>query len=407
MTKKLVSLLIAVFFGVLSLGAAMLMALFITEYQNGSPEGTGLLGLSALMLFMIAVCAVIVQVSNRTYDEAEGYRNNNAKIRRWTKTMLFGDLLMVLMGVLLLVSIDDKGNILYPERLVIILFAACAAIMIYLFAMAKYIKRRKRISELKYRDSLCYGRRFNFIVTSREGIDVYGGYVQGKIMTNDSAWAIGSLADADNPVAAKIKKIWIDDKEVHSAKDQTVKIQIECSQTVYLYAVLSSHLPKYQTEPIMTAENPRVSGMLSCLKDCFDDPLFIPTMNYDIVQGNYLLAAHVGERRGYGKDIMDTLDENTSVSFYSVTMAGKPEELTLPVFTDWEALGRYGYAIEDPNTAVIALDFEKCVEVMRRGYNGIVINPFGPFSFCLPEEFAEELAQFKMSLKEKKDEPTV
>ena len=407
MTKKLLSLLFAVFFGVLSLGAAVLLTLFIAEYQKGGPDGTVLLGLSAMAVFIIAVCAAIVQASNRTYDEAEGYRNSNVKICRWTGTMLFGDLLMMFMTALLMVMTNDKGSILYPEKLSVLMFAAAAAVTIYVFHMSKYTRRRKRISQLKQRDSLCYGRRFHFTVWHLISPGVYEGYVQGKILVNDSVWVNAALWNTSEPVAAKIERIWVNDKETHSAKEQKARILVDCSIRLPDYTVLSSHHPKYQTQPEVIAENPRLSGMIASYKDCFLDGDYDSLLNYDLVHGKYLVAASVNDKRPSGTDMMDPIADRASVSFYSVSMKANMEDPVLPVFTDWDALGRYGYAVEDPSSAVFLMEYEKCIEVMRQGYAGIVIDPFGPSAFYLTKEFAESLLRMKAKEKEKQNEQTV
>lgn len=93
--------------------------------------------------------------------------------------------------------------------------------------------------------------------------------------------------------------------------------------------------------------------------------------------------------------MMDPLNSQTSVSFYSVNTAASPDEACLPVFTDWDALSRYGFVIEDPQSTVLIMNFDKCRRLTEQGYSGIVIDPFGPRPFYLGRDYIATLISLK------------
>jgi hypothetical protein len=98
--------------------------------------------------------------------------------------------------------------------------------------------------------------------------------------------------------------------------------------------------------------------------------------------------------------MMYPLKDQTSVSFLSVNTVARPDLACLPVFTDWDALGRYGYVIEDPASTVLVMEFEKCRQLMQTGYTGIVINPFGPRPFYLGSDYIRSLTELEEYQKE-------
>ena len=98
--------------------------------------------------------------------------------------------------------------------------------------------------------------------------------------------------------------------------------------------------------------------------------------------------------------MMYPLKDQTSVSFLSVNTVARPDLACLPVFTDWDALGRYGYVIEDPASTVLVMGFEKCRQLMQTGYTGIVINPFGPRPFYLGSDYIRSLTELEEYQKE-------
>lgn len=88
---------------------------------------------------------------------------------------------------------------------------------------------------------------------------------------------------------------------------------------------------------------------------------------------------------------MDPLETSSDVGFPTLSSRQNPQLKILPVFTDWEALSRWKDMMKERDAVTITADFPMTVELMRKGFSGFVINPFGPQAFYLSDMFAESV----------------
>lgn len=386
MTKKVLAVFLAAVTTLVSLTCAAMMTMFITEIPAGGEDGRIFFILTIAMAAMLATCFFVMHHVNSAYDEAEGYLNNNARISRWVKNLAFADLLVIFLMAMITVSISTGGRPAEQGHIVFLFWAVLFASCLYLIRFSRYAARRRRIRTLKYAASSVHKRRFHFTVYEADA-NVCSGYVQGKIMTGDQAYVC--FPGASGPLFAKVLNIRAEGREVRQVRDSAAMITFDCRQTITANTVISSHHAVHQITPVIQAENPRISGMISVYTQKFADDAYIGILNYDICHGQYLLPARPAKPSG--RDMMDPLPAHAAVSFLSVNARTQPDRPCLPVFTDWDALGRYGYVIEEQQSASVVMDFQKCTEVMRQGYTGIVINPFGPRPFYLGEDYIRSL----------------
>ena len=393
MGKKFLAGILAAVAILISLIAVPAFCLFFTEIWGADPDTYIWVILSFAMAGLIVTAWIAMQTANTVYDEADGYKNNTKRISRWTKNLAFADLLLGFMVIWVLFMVYQGGATFYRGRLLVLWWAVLAAGILYLLHYTRYTKRRSMIRTLKYQTSSCYHRRFQFTVLKAEGNRLEG-YVQGTMMESDQVYAI--LPGTDQPLAAKVLTLTANNKPTRKAKDVYARITYDAGQhQLPQYTVLSSQRPVHQITPMIQAENPRLSGMVCVYTKEFANGDYISLLNYDICHAQYLIpAAFSPDQKKHG-DMMEPLPGKAKVSFLSVSSELEPDKPCLPVFTDWDALGRYGYIIEEPDAASLVMDFRKCYELMNQGYTGIVINPFGPRPFYLAKEYLQSLTQLK------------
>ncbi len=393
MGKKFLAGALAAVAIVISLIAVPAFCLFFVEIWGSDPDTYIWVILSFAMAALIITAWIAMQTANTVYDEADGYKNNTKRISRWTKNLAFADLWLAFLVIWVLFMAYHGGATFYRGRLLILWWAVLAAGILYLLRYTRYTRRRAMIRTLKYQASSCDRRRFHFTVLKAEG-NVLEGYVQGTMKENDQVYAI--LPGTEQPVAARILTIHAADKEVRKAKDIYARVTYDAGQYhLTPYTVLSSQRPMHQITPMIQAENPRLSGMVSVYTTEFANSDYISLLNYDICHGQYLIPATFGPDQKNHGDMMEPLPGHARVAFLSVNSELEPDKPCLPVFTDWDALGRYGYIIEEPEAASLVMDFNKCTGLMNQGYTGIVINPFGPRPFYLAKEYVQNLTQLK------------
>lgn len=392
MTRKISGIFLAVLAAVLSVPAAALLTMFVAEALKGGPDAGIFTILSTAMAALDVTSFFLMHQANRLYDEAEGYRNDQDRIGRWVRNLLFGNLIVVFMMMMLEVSINRSGwSEKEPWIVAGLLFAAVIASVIYLSRFGRYAARRSRIRDLKYALSSCGRRRFRFVVYEADG-NVCRGRVQGRIRTDDQVYVM--LPGKKEAYAGLITRITADGKEVKTAADSYAEITVACPQEIAAFTVISTHYPMHQREPVIQAENPHLSGILSVYSDHYSNDDYIGILNYDICHGEYLVPARAAVRKDH-KDMMYPLGTQTSVSFYSVSTAVQPNDACLPVFTDWDALSRYGFVIEEPLSTVLVMSFDKCRRLAQQGYAGIVVDPFGPRPFYIGKDYIETLISLK------------
>ena len=129
MTGKVLGILLAVLATVISVPSAALLTMFAAEALKGGPDAGIFTILAVSMAALDITVFVLMYWANRRYDEAEGYRNDQDRIGRWVRYLLFGNLVTVfLMMMMIEVSISHpEWTERAPWLLTALLFAAVFA----------------------------------------------------------------------------------------------------------------------------------------------------------------------------------------------------------------------------------------------------------------------------------------
>ena len=106
MTGKVLGILLAVLATVISVPSAALLTMFAAEALKGGPDAGIFTILAVSMAALDITVFVLMYWANRRYDEAEGYRNDQDRIGRWVRYLLFGNLVTVFLMMMIEVSIS-------------------------------------------------------------------------------------------------------------------------------------------------------------------------------------------------------------------------------------------------------------------------------------------------------------
>ena len=81
------------------------------------------------------------------------------------------------------------------------------------------------------------------------------------------------------------------------------------------------------------------------------------------------------------------LPEDAAYEYPTVSASALPQSMVLPVYTDWDALGRWRN-LYDPDRleGTQILSFDEITDKVAQEYTGFVIDPFGPKPFYLSPE---------------------
>ena len=362
------------------------------------------LGALAILLvisgLIMAGTIVLIGWLNRRHDEGEGIVQKNLNLSRWQTNALFASMIMILSisagyqsGKQELLRMSTSSARL-PSALAV--FAIAAAGVIYLYNYHNYKPRMQQIRDTEKTGQL-NRNRFVFLMEEIREDGRLKGKLQGEIHTGDQVFI---LRAGRNPVRSKVKKIFFMDRSVRKAADCDVILDVPFPKNgdeagYEEFTVLSGVMPMARSLQRVTAENPRVSGMLCGVAGRIEDREFISTFIYDALHGNYLVPAKVSDEKEAEADITSPLKGSHDVMFVSVSSASDPEKAVFPVFTDWDALKRYQNVMDDPKTVVLLMTFPQIVQMIRKGYDGMVINPFGPASFFFSLAYIQSITQLQ------------
>ena len=402
--RKTLSLLAGLAAGFFFVLCVCMLAMLAIDFMNGEiSPGAAFLVLFFFILIMFG-CMCLIIYFNRRFDEGEGIVAKTIFKGRWPMNVLFVSLVMTVLFSMIYINKTQTDSLLRsPGQTSPALFilALLAAGFLYIRNYHRFIPRNKQIKAAEKILSLNRKRRFTFL--AEEFLDDGGirGTVQGELRANDNAYAHSGSQDS---IKVKITRIFAEGKKVSSVTDGKATIYISIPDkapfTWYDFTVLSNTAAGHTLHKRIDAENPRISGMLSAYSEYMDDSRFMSTFIYDCVHGNYLVAAKTDETDALSGDVTEAMNGSHSVLFQAVSSSREPDKSVFPVFTDWDALSRYENIMEDEKTVVLIMDFQQASEMLSKGYEGIVINPFGPSSLYLSKEYIRSIKSLEGYRKE-------
>lgn len=214
-----------------------------------------------------------------------------------------------------------------------------------------------------------------YTLKSKEGV-IVAGNLHGEIKVGDVAY----FYHHTKPVLElKVKEIEIGKHQyADSATNQRVTLLLDGvskREDMPKYAVLTNIKAQYEVGEAI--ENPMMLGLSMEYVNCARDEQYLNTLIYAASHSYFITPVKV---------------EGENVSFTGVTSPEMPGVRILPLFTDNKTFTINEAVLEDKGRRdTMVLRFPDVVAVVKNGYSGAVINPYGPVPVFLPMSLIEHI----------------
>ena len=383
--KKVIYLIFAFIAGILFLGFTFVLFAGIWALINKEVDTiTGI----CMILFGAFMCFVFVRITDLLNHRSDGVGGKG--LSRWGMNMLFVGFIFMFFLFLLFISIYAEEHPLqatYRKEVVVLgIVAVVVSTVMYIRNYHFLQSRETRIQKLEKSSLISGTNRYHMLVEDvNEDGSVFGN-LSGVMKKGDYVHAI---AAGDKRLPLVVSAIIKDGQVVTQAKDSEVIVQLKnIPNDIKLekYTVITNVGPLKENKNEINTENIRVASMVKNYRRHADDNDYGSTLIYDICHGTYLLPTHLADDEKMDGDIMDITRDGKDVNFMSVSTNDLGDAPIFPIFTDWSELKNYKEVIGDDRTLVIKMNFPECIQIARRNYDGIVINPFGDASYYIPNE---------------------
>ena len=173
------------------------------------------------------------------------------------------------------------------------------------------------------------------------------------------------------------------------------------------FCVVTNIKPWVNQDVNQAVENPYLLGLLYGEK-FRDDNYYFGKFVYALAHAFFLSPVAMSKKPVDNGDGTATFKSETQMSFSMLSNDRYPGKGTLPVFTDWIELGRWGDAPKDKEGHVqtVILRFPDIVALTADpNINGFVINAFGELNLFVPTELIDHITSLEGYRKEHGDSP--
>lgn len=229
-------------------------------------------------------------------------------------------------------------------------------------------------------------RRYTMMVTrtEQEGGMYLAGRVHGEIRRGDTAVLLLPSGSAQR---FRIRGIRQNGRNVASVRDGEAELLaagLKEKAENLRFAVVSSVLPSGR-QPSVTAENPLLRGMSYEYAAYTHDHEFMTSFIRVLTHSRFMVPVMISRTDAKGAAPGGTAD--TQIGFMAVSRSeGGKETRTFALFSDEEALHGWRQLYRKGRPSTLSVTFQDAVSIMKKGHQGIVINPFGPVFVYLPAE---------------------
>ena len=239
-------------------------------------------------------------------------------------------------------------------------------------------------------------RRYTLMITNviHEEHLLVEGIVHGEIKNGDLAALLLSDGTSKRVRVAAMQKGGI---TVLEAKDEPVQLTLDGLKNVnpdYLrFAVISSVLPT-DNKPAVNVENPLLYGMTYEYARYSREHEFMTRFIRVLTHSRFTVPVMM-EHMPSVIDGKVGFSQDTKIGFMGVNRTDSGKEVrTFALFTDMEALKGWKQLFrsgKQPST--LGITFQDAVNIMWKGHQGLVINPFGPVFVYLPSELIDVITK--------------
>lgn len=387
-----------VFSIILSLAFAFLAVTLTTLFLDPSIlENEILFG----VLLGMCVSILLIEMLNGIYDKADGYVSKRRYFGRWVHNCCFLSLLICFAYALLYTLVRSESLGIDHTTLYLLVFFVLIGVYLYFLNYRSLMSRKARIKAVTKRQLRYKNRRYYYLVDEVKDEEKWmklSGKLHGSIHVKDEVYI---YVPEEDSIKANIVKLSVKGESVSKAKDGNIEICLkkdEQTKTIHKYSVISSVEEKVEMTEENLVENPSLNGLIMGYGKWNHDPNYMSVLLWEISSAEYLMAGRCNEK--LDGEITDVLKRNVSAAFPSVSTAMNEKLSILPIFTDWDALNRWKLMMEDKDAMSVIMKYEQIAEIMHTEFDGIVINPFGPFPFYLPNDLANSLLKMHQEAKD-------
>lgn len=383
--------------GVLCAAAFEAGMFFLTVSVLDPVRNPGRIVEAVVLLCLLGYCVNHACVQ---YDRADGFVSGSTGAARWFCNTLFLGLVvmygtaawMMVKGSYASFALNVNGR---RTAMMVLTVLIALAMVLYFRSGLRNRSRKARIRSLK-NESSRYGRRYTMMITdSHQAMDgkhvEVEGFVHGTIRKGDSVTLEYPGIQTEK---YKVLNLHVGENSSLSAGNNDVKVVLSCpydeKKKIEKYTVLSDLIAVHGRRDMNQTENPMLNGVIADYGKYARDPAFQGVLVYALMYSEFLVPGKIVHGKNNG-DIMDPLTETSDVGFPTLSSRQNPEMKILPVFTDWDALSRWQDMMKEADAVTVTADFPMAVELMRKGFQGFVVNPFGPRAFFLSDAFAESV----------------
>lgn len=388
--KRKISLGIAIVLGILFITICMGLADIHLYYSNTFFKN--MIWIDIIWGLCLCVLLCCIHLCNRIYDQTKQFYVKKMVFDRWSQNVVF----VSLIGIFLFVYLYYRKMYAYtPYETNTYLLMSAFMLAIVLASAIYYWMQYKNLlpTEKRIQKLLRPKQRYTFLVgevKEENGIVTLQGIVDGT-MDKDDAHCL--YMKNENIHLIKHLQIIKDGKQQKSVTDGFVEIRIqqkELKKPISKYSVITNTLEKVGIIKENRLDMPITRALISGYIQYGKDPSYMTQMLQVIQKSRYLLGASAVDSKQ--RSVVEPLLENAKLSFASVVakMDDLPVSL-LPVFTDWDAMQRWESLMKNSQAVSLIYSYQETYGIMKQGFDGIVINPFGPHSFVIPKDLAEEI----------------
>lgn len=353
-----------------------------------------------VLIIIITVLLTGLHYCNDAYDFENGFAGIHQGLDRWIKHTVFASGIAVYITAAVLV-IHHVGNITLlslTQQIILFVsaFAAMTAIYFYLHQYMTLTNRKIRIQSLIRKHVRYKKRRYSLVAREVNEIDqkdtmLIKGMIHGTIRIRDH---VHIFFPGQEERKSDVTGLKVDGKKVRKATDTEVSVYLyvpDDDPLIEKYSVITDIEQVSEKTKVNDIENPLLAGYILDYQYFILDHVFQSLLIWTICHSQYLVPGRVLDPASHDGDMMDPLQATTRVGFPSVMTSYKPGKPIVAAFSDWYALAKWPLMVNDPMGVTVVRDFPEMMDLMHKGYEGIVIDPFGPKPFFLSKEFAESI----------------
>lgn len=390
--KKKISFLIAVICAFLCISISyMLFDIHFLEYEM---FGSDIVWMDAISAICIILLLTIIHVCNRFFDASKTCYVQSVLFDRWCQNTVFISCVTIAISIF---TYYKNTYAFSPRNTSFYALIESFALGVIVCAILMYVRSYKAKQTREIRIIQCLPKKKTFTILVEEISEEnewmrIKGNVFGIIREKDDLFIYAPNGKLNIVPKFKIYQNGIHKKHVKDEEIEIVFLKKYVLHSLQKYCVASNVLGVVKLKSENHIDSPMMNALLQGYRKHYNDVAFMKQILQTISKSQFLLGANAIDNLHL--EIVETLRQNAKLSFPSILAdaSDKPLHL-LPVFTDWQAMYQWEALMKSKNAVSMIYPYEEVYNIMKQGFDGIVLNPYGPASFVIPYDLATDILQ--------------